>query len=367
VLPFAFAAGLAAAAPAQQPTTFSIDWKSVTGRHARHRLRLPDHRRRPARPTPPAIALGPLPGPAIRFSAGFFPVPGLGLAGHAPCAGHPGSTPCIIEVDALSFGLDYAPIPGVVFANSVRFSCDEFAVGFPGFPFPPTVWTEGPVGDLATDVLVDLGIGALPSAPFAAMMPGSVAFLDGNGLMPPSAFVYPGLGLVEPRPPIPLLPAMGDNLDALETGMLPASGVPPMGFFYSLDALWPDPLTGIPNTGSRRRTGSTPRPCSTRPFPAECLRCTRRPALLGLDFSDRVATTSTRWRSPRTAWPATCRRCSPTTGRAAARTCCSSACGAARPWSACPTASSASRSSRVTSSPHRSRRRWAACRPSPAS
>jgi hypothetical protein len=284
VLPFAFVAGLAAAAPAQQPTTFSIDWKSVTVGTPDTAFAFPITEGDLLRPTPPAIALGPLPGPAIRSSAGFFPVPGLGLMGHAPCAGHPGSTPCIIEVDALSFGLDYAPIPGVVFANSVRFSCDEFAVGFPGFPFPPTVWTEGPVGDLATDILVDLGIGALPAPPFGAMMPGSVAFLDGNGLMPPSAFVYPGLGLVEPRPPIPLLPAMGDNVDALETGMLPASGVPPMGFFYSLDAFWPDPLTGIPNTGSAAAHGFSSAAVLNTPVPGGVPALYAAPGLLGLDF-----------------------------------------------------------------------------------
>ena len=282
--PFAFAAGLAAVAAAQQPTTFSIDWKSVTVGTPDAGFAFPITEGDILRPTAPAIGLGPLPGPTIAFTAGFAPAPGLGLFGHAPCAGHPGSTPCIVEVDALSYGLDYAPIPGVVFANNLRFSCDEFAMGLAGFPFPPTVWTEGPVGDLAADVLVDLGIGALPAPPFGAFMPGSVAFLDGNGLMPPSTFLYPGTGLVEPRPPIPVLPAMGDNLDALETGMLPASGVPPMGFFFSLDAFWIDPLTGIPNTGSAAAHGFSSSAVLNTPVPGGVPALYAPPALLGLDF-----------------------------------------------------------------------------------
>ena len=101
VLPFAFVAGLAAAAPAQQPTSFSIDWKSVTVGTPDSAFAFPITEGDVLMPTPPAIALGPLPGPAIAFSAGFFPAPGLGLMGHAPCAGHPGSTNRLLQCDVI--------------------------------------------------------------------------------------------------------------------------------------------------------------------------------------------------------------------------------------------------------------------------
>jgi len=281
----AILAALAAAAPAQQ-VHFSIDWKSTTvGTPSAGLPPFPITEGDVLVPTPPAIALGPLPfGPTIAFSAGLAPVPGLGLAGHAPCAGHIGGTPCIVEVDALSYGLDYAPLPGLPLANSLRFSTDEFAAGLPGSPFPPTVWTEGPAFDLAADVLVDTGIGFLPTPPFAALIPGSVAFLDGNGMMPPSAFVYPGLGLLEPRLPFFAFPPVGDNLDALEITMLPAGAVPPFGFFFSLDAMWPDPLTGVLNTGSAAAHGFSSAAVVNTPFPGGIPVLYAPPPVLGLDF-----------------------------------------------------------------------------------
>jgi hypothetical protein len=241
---------LAAPAGAQQQVHFSVDWKSPVVGTPDAGLAFPITEGDLLAPTAPAIGLGPLPGPTIAFTAGFGPIPGLGLNGHPGCAGHPGGTPCIVEVDGLSYGVDFAPLPGVVYANALRFSTDEFALGLPA-AFPPNVATEGPIGEVATDVLVDAGLGVLPTPPFAAVTPGAVAFLDGDGLPAPSAFQYPGIGLREPRLPVVTLPATGDNLDALEIWPGGSAGTPPpLGFFFSLDAPWPDPLTGIPHSGS---------------------------------------------------------------------------------------------------------------------
>lgn len=249
-------AALSGAAAAQSTVHFSVDWQSVTVSAPDSAFAFPITEGDILVPTAPAIGLGPLPTPSIAYTAGGLPAPGLGLAGHPGCVGHPGSTPCIVEVDALSFGQDWEPMPGVVLANAVRFSVDEYALGIPGMPFPPTLWTEGPVGDLCADVLVDTGIGAAPTLPFAATTPGSVAFLDGDGLVSLSPAQYPGVGLREPRPPTTMLPKMGDNLDALEMDPGSATGGPPvLGFFFSLDAPWVDPLTGIPHSGSAAAHG----------------------------------------------------------------------------------------------------------------
>ena len=149
--PLAALTGLALGASAQSTVHFSVDWKSVTVGAPDPAFAFPITEGDILVPTTPAIGLGPLPFPSIAYTAGGLPAPGLGLFGHAGCAGHPGSTPCIVEVDALSFGQDWSPVPGIAFQNAIRFSTDEYAVGIPGFPFPPTIWSEGPVGDLAAD------------------------------------------------------------------------------------------------------------------------------------------------------------------------------------------------------------------------
>lgn len=278
-------AALSGAAAAQSTVHFSVDWQSVSVGTPDSAFGFPITEGDILVPTAPAIGLGPLPGPSIAWSAGFAPVPGLGLFGHPGCVGHAGSTPCIVEVDALSFAQDWEPMPGVVLKNAVRFSTDEYARGIPGMPFPPTIWTEGPVGDLCADVLVDTGIGAAPTPPFAATLPGSVAFLDGNGMVSLSPALYPGLGLVEPRPPTPVLPKIGDNLDALEMDPGSATGGPPvLGFFFSLDAAWPDPMTGFPNTGSALAHGFPPGAVLRTPVPGGAPVMYAVPGLLGLDL-----------------------------------------------------------------------------------
>jgi hypothetical protein len=194
-------------------------------------------------------AFGPLANPAIYVKAGphFALVPPhLGLAGHVPCFGHPGGTPCVVEVDALDLGLSTPLFPNQAISGHLYFSTDKYAAGI-GAPVPPTIWTEGPVFDLETDVLVDLGLGAGPLAPFAGPMVGSTAALDGDGLISGSGFRYRGVGLLEPG----MLTIIGDNLDGLMfEGPAPAIGFPPGGVYFSLDAAFPDPLTGVFNTGS---------------------------------------------------------------------------------------------------------------------
>ncbi|HVS17351.1 MAG TPA: hypothetical protein VMT18_02035 [Planctomycetota bacterium] len=278
-------AALSGAAAAQSTVHFSVDWQSLTVGTPDSAFGFPITEGDVLVPTAPAIGLGPLPGPSIAWSAGFAPVPGLGLFGHAGCAGHAGSTPCIVEVDALSFGRDFAPLAGMTLKHFVRFSTDEYARGIFGMPASPTVWDESLAGDLCADVLVDFGIGAMPTPPFGAAMPGSVAFLDGNGLASLTPALYPGLGLVEPRPPTPVLPKLGDNLDALE--MDPGSatgGPPPFGFFFSLDAAFPDPFTGIPNTGSAAAHGFPPGAVLHTPVPGGAPVLYAPPPLLGLDL-----------------------------------------------------------------------------------
>lgn len=278
-------AALSGAAAAQSTVHVSIDWQSITVGAPDSAFGFPITEGDILVPTAPAIGLGPLPTPSIAYTAGFAPAPGLGLFGHAGCAGHPGSTPCIVEVDALSFGQDFAPQPGVPLKHAVRFSTDEYARGIPGMPFPPTVWSESGVGDICADVLVDVGIGAAPTPPFAAVMPGSTAFLDGNGLASLTPALYPGFGLIEPRPPTPVLPKLGDNLDALEMDPGSATGGPPaLGFFFSLDAAWPDPFTGFPNTGSAAAHGFPPGAVLRTAVPGGAPVMYATPPMLGLDL-----------------------------------------------------------------------------------
>jgi hypothetical protein len=80
-------------------------------------------------------AYGPLPPPMIFASGGFGPpAPGLGLPAHPGCIGHPPAFPCGVEVDALSYGMDYAvprrPLP----AGTYVFSVDECSSGLSGIP-----------------------------------------------------------------------------------------------------------------------------------------------------------------------------------------------------------------------------------------
>ncbi len=197
-------------------------------------------------------ALGPLDAPRTIYSAGFGPAPGLGLGSGVICS----LQPCPVEVDALSYG----PVltDATQLASRIAFSTDRFARGN-GAPMPPTIWTEAPVGDQSADILVDLGVGLGPISPFGPVAPfqGSVSAVDGNGRRSGSGYLYPGVGLLEP-----LLsgPASGvdfrDNMDglAVQYSILPVL----YPVYFSLDAAWVDPLTGIPNTGSAMAHGFLP-------------------------------------------------------------------------------------------------------------
>ena len=78
-------------------------------------------------------------------------------------------------------------------------------------------------------------------------MIGSTGVVDGNGMFSPSGFRYRGVGLFEPG----MLPVIYDNLDGLMfEGPAGAAGFPPGGIWFSLDSAFPDPLTGLPNSGS---------------------------------------------------------------------------------------------------------------------
>lgn len=278
--------GLAGGALAQQQVHFSVDWMGPTVGVPDGATLTPITEGDILVPTPPAIGFAPLPAPSTAYHAGFAPIPGLGLVGHAGCVGHPGGTPCTVEVDALSFGQDQLIQLGVVFMNSLAFSTDEFAVGFAGLPAPPTIWTEAPVGDLCADILVDAGLGFFPApAPFGAVTPGSVAFLDGDGAISGAPSLYPGIGLREPRPPSPFPVKPGDNLDALEIDPGSATGAPPpLGFFFSLDAGWIDPLTGIPHSGSAAAHGFAAADVLNTPVPGFPPLVYAPGPLLGLDL-----------------------------------------------------------------------------------
>ena len=200
---------------------------------------------------------GPLPRPRIIATGGE-----LGLNAYTSCLGHLPGTPCGIEVDALSRGWDAMLEPDG--SNrpqpQVWFSVDNRGMGIVGMGAPPTVWSEGPTGDLPADVLIDLGLPSGPLPPPTVLPPfpppaGSVAVFDGDGLAGAAGFRYPGLGLVEPNLPTGTPASTGDDLNGLDIGAPPA-GVP-SAIYFSLDAGFIDPLTGFANSGSAANQGAS--------------------------------------------------------------------------------------------------------------
>ncbi|MFT7669794.1 MAG: hypothetical protein ACI8X5_002501 [Planctomycetota bacterium] len=233
------AAGLATVSSAQ--STFSIDWHSPT-------LAVPDS----CTGVPITegdilitaggmTAFGPLPTPCIAIPGGAG---GLGLFNHATCVGHPAGSPCRIEVDALSYGRDYSLGSVTSSPGDFLFSTDEFAIA--GVPplLAPSINTEAPVGDSATDVWVNgdfMGFGPFP--PFSAAV-GHTAAIDGDGTLSGSGMVYPGTGLLEPTFPGPP-PNTGDNLDAYDFNESLGSGsFPTTGVYFSVEGFIFDPLSG---------------------------------------------------------------------------------------------------------------------------
>lgn len=239
--------GASASLSAQQ-TVYSIDWRGPSIGAPDTGTATPMTSGDLLVPSTGLPMLGPLPAPTIGMAHGLG---GLGLV--PGCIGVPGGVPCPVEVDALSFGQDAPVQPNGFMAGQLHFSVDSFAMGVAGGPLPPNVTTEAPVGDSAADVM--LNPRAMPGAPLPpGPSMGHRGIWDGDGMPSGSGFSYPGLGLVEPTPPIPGPVAPGDNLDALDT--LPFMGIPPRVFF-SLDSVGFDPISGVVHNGSAAAHGFT--------------------------------------------------------------------------------------------------------------
>ena len=199
-----------------------------------------------------APAFGPLPNPGNKINAGMFPGPaGLGLALQIPCFGHLGGTPCSVEVDAISYGKEPLTGPGSPLKYKLAFSVDRQSLGMNAISIPPNVATEALCGDAASDVFLDVDLGVGPLAPYMANLVGNTGVVDGNGLISCTGGLYKGVGLAEPASPFQFsgLPNLGDNLDALAS-LGPPSSFPASGVYFSLDANFLDPMTGVFNSGS---------------------------------------------------------------------------------------------------------------------
>ncbi|MCA8980851.1 MAG: hypothetical protein H6831_05530 [Planctomycetes bacterium] len=220
-------------------------------------------------------AYGPLLPPSIDRAAGPGGLPplDLGLAGYAGCAGHPPGVACTVEVDALSHGRDNPMDPAVPYpiASLIWFSVDRFAVGTPPGLAGPAVSTEAPFGDAATDVFTGFGLLPGPLPPFA-VPPANVGIVDGDGLISPSGFVYPGVGIMEG--------AFNDNLDALDTEM-------PLGIYptyFSLEGGLVDPITGVVGSGSALAHGFSSSDILVTPAPGALPGLFAIAGALGLDL-----------------------------------------------------------------------------------
>lgn len=244
--------------PLNRPLSFSIDWQSPPVGALDSCFMFPITE---GDILAPAFFGPPLPGPAplpcIQISGGFGPpMPGLALPTHPPGVGHPPGFPARIEVDAISFGTDQ--VPTVANPNNTYvewyFSVDEFATGIMGTLLPPAVWTESWLGgpaEASADIFVDFGVPGFVPAPILAPR-GNHDLVDGNGIPP---FGGPGLGLIEPNPPTPQMPAdPGTNIDAIDIDSPVGPGIP-FPVYYSLDSMFLDPMEGFPNSGTAMALG----------------------------------------------------------------------------------------------------------------
>ena len=118
----AAAALCALASPSHAQFHFSIDYKGMTIAVPATGSGIPITEGDLLAPGTPGMlpAFGPLPPPMIFISGGFGPpAPGLGLPRHPGCIGHLPAIPCGVEVDALSYGMDYAVRPAPLPAGPV--------------------------------------------------------------------------------------------------------------------------------------------------------------------------------------------------------------------------------------------------------
>jgi len=258
---------------------FSIDWQGGT-------VGLPDPTGVPItegdilRPTTgtgmPALLAPATPTIAVPHSGAG----GLGLVPF--CAGHPGGTPCVVEVDAYSQGADHRFQPNVpIRPGQLVFSVDEYGTGMPS-GIIPTLGTEAPGGDGAADTFVNLG--ALPPAPLAPGAGRHIGLQDGDGLPSGSGSTRPSVGLREPIVAAPGAFNIGDNLDALDI-VQPTTVAAPVGNFFSLDSGFPDPLDLVPNTSSAAIHGFVGGDVLLTPFGGVAPLVYAPAAMLGLDIA----------------------------------------------------------------------------------
>ena len=202
-------------------------------------------------PQPLTPAFGPLPPPGIVESAGALAPAGLNLSNYIPCFGHPAYTPCKIEVDALSHGLDpmFDCTPGTP-SPTWMFSVQYRALGWPG-GFPPDVASEAVCQDEGADVFAAFGAACGPLPPTSAGgFNGGV--IDGDGMANcTGSGLYPGLGLIEIPPPN----TVGDNLDAIDLDVPDRFFPSTTCTYFSLDSGFVDPPTGFNNTSSASAQG----------------------------------------------------------------------------------------------------------------
>ncbi|MBK7645461.1 MAG: hypothetical protein IPJ19_20880, partial [Planctomycetes bacterium] len=229
-------------------------------------------------------ALGPLPVPGTLVPGGAAGG-GLGLPSYTGCLASPPGVPCPNELDALSYGLDALPPAGVIEPPGTWiFSVDEFARGIPGLPLAPNVRSEGLVPgtfDASADIFRSATLPPWPVPPGIVM--GNHALVDGDGLPSASGAVYPGFGVLEPRPPMAGAGARpGDNVDAFDLGSGPGAGGG--GIYFSLDAAFFDPLRGVFNSGSGPANGFAPAAILNRAVPGAAIVVYAPPIALGLDL-----------------------------------------------------------------------------------
>jgi hypothetical protein len=191
-------------------------------------------------------ALGPLVTPSIVFDH----ITSLGLP--PLCVGHPGGTPCIVEVDAFSRGADRAFLPNQpIREGDILFSVDEFARGFAFGSGPlPNLTSEALAREAAPDAFTNLV--SLPPGPITPFPGRNIGVIDGDGLASASGYAYPGVGTIEPNTPFGGLPDTGDNKDALDL-IEPTST--PQREYFSLDAGFLDPFEGVLNSSSALANG----------------------------------------------------------------------------------------------------------------
>jgi len=187
----------------------------------------------------------------------------LGLNRYNTCLGHPGGTPCGIDLDALSLGEDLRLLGGGQ-EYFLYFSVDEYAKGSTGLFVAPSVLTEHPFGESSASVFSTIELPDLPVFPQpVGQWPGQhVLAFDGDGqvLATGGSGLAPGLGLIEPNIPGQGLPNAaqdtGSHLDALS--IAPVSNLNQNSVYFSLDGGLIDPVHGYVNSGSAAFQGTDP-------------------------------------------------------------------------------------------------------------